>query len=181
MLRPDEKEIKDFINRVSCKETGGFNHRYVCFKAYGKVDIDEFERAMYECFPRTTYYLPNELCFYVEKAAQLSDVYNFSRRLPDAIVLATETWDYHGFEIAKNGEAFNDYTLKFINNTPRISDPDLEEECYDCDLELHFSVDSGDCYTDVYEVVGGGMCTVEDMEDFKNLVTAHPASEEIEL
>ena len=90
----------------------------------------------------------------------------FSQHLKNANVYADTNWDYHEIYVYKNGEKYNNFSIRWAENRPE-GYGDGSDMYYDCDLIIT------DFETNTEIPTGGGMCTEEEYEMYCNLIKTH--------
>ena len=164
----------------------GYNNRYVTVTVYKEnfteEELNQFEQLVNdeekekkrifgslegvmnaECFSEKDH---DVLCFDIHKgdfeaAQRLSTIY------PDAVVFVNDDWDSHDFEVFKNGQHYDDYTVAWEGDEPEPY-VEGEDEYYDCDVVVSISLP----FTSepVKDFSGGGMCTKEEFYAYKTQI-----------
>lgn len=110
---------------------------------------------------------------YRELPSEIADF--FSERLPDSVVYADVSWDYHEVYVRKNGEEYDGFTAKWVDDeepegyaddfdTDDEDEEEYAEMYYDCNVVLIDDETGYEFYT------GGGMCSESEYNEFCHLI-----------
>jgi hypothetical protein len=153
----------------------GWNHAYSSVVVIGS-SVDEVICKSAE-YCKENYETPEYTCYNgtEENGIITFDIHRFDphdictnlgKKLPNAVIYASMAWDYHGVCAMKNGKNYDDFTARFINDTPQMS-PNNPDDGWDVDVKIT------DNHTGYSFVTGGGMCNEEDCKEFIELVDTH--------
>ena len=100
-----------------------------------------------------------------------------SFQFPDAVVFVNDDWDYHIFEVYREGEKYNDYEVSFDGDDP--ADYTYEEDLatrYDIDVKINIHIPFG---SGVHSTQSGStFCVKENYDFYKKEIDTHPVKQE---
>lgn len=191
MTKELEAHIKDIWSDRENTEYGNSHIRVELIKQnISDEDIRRFEDIVKHDYEKRPLFGSLRDVFYAEKTTTdagydtlIFDIHKgdfvaakrLSCTFPDAIVFVNDDWDDHAFAVYKDGKNYNDYEAAFEGGVPEPYEED-NETYYDFDFVININLPFADAVYTTYS--GGGMCTKEEFEIYKNETDAHPEKEE---